>query len=267
MNDPHIQTLIYRIAHSQDVHYKKAVPFEYDASQFRVIVDNGTARFQMKEHFADVALARRVVDPFIESWELSASLEIGPRSFELQFLNAEVIDRSPTPGVVSLQGVAAQPAAGTVSVLIGQPRYPEPAPHLVVNDDIRAMSPRFDRYRQGGTTLGDVTYFCLTVLEQSAGGRSEAASKFSVSKTVLDQLGRLSAERGGINEARKAAGLGLDYSESERLWLEEALKQLILRVAEIAAGRNSSPNKITMDDLPSIQIPVKHATNTRAFEV
>ena len=252
MNDPHIQTLIYMIIHGQDVHYEKAVPFEYDASQFHVIVDNGTARFLMKEHFADVASARCLVEPFIDSWELSASLDIGPGSFELQFLSAEVIDRSPTPGVVSLRGVAAQPAAGTVSVLIGQPRYPEPAPHLVVNDDIRAMSLRFDKYRRGRTTLGDVAYFCLTVLERIAGGRSEAASKFFVSRTVLDLLGRLSTEKGGIGEARKAVGLDLDYSESERLWLEKTLKQLILRVAEIAAGRKSSPIQITMDDLPSI---------------
>lgn len=245
MNDPHIQALIYRVVHSQNVQYEKAVPFEHDGPRFRVTVDNGIARFQMKEHFADVASARSVVDPFIDSWELSASLEIGPGAFELDFLSADVIDRHPTPGVVSLMGVSATAAVGTLSVVIGQPRYPEPAPHLVVDGDVEWMSYKFANYYRGKETLPAVGYSCFTVLKSSARGQGAAAKKYKIALDVLRKLSELTSIKGGT-DARKAEGRFAEYTEAERAWIEAVLPMLIRRAAEVAGGHGELLPEITM---------------------
>ncbi len=252
MNDPHVVALIYKVLHDESVEYKNATPFRSESEKFCVVIENGVARFEMKEHFSKENDALEALMPFIRSWELQANLERGPGEFELAFQKAEIVDRRPTPGVVELQSIGIVMTVGTAKITVDRGRYPNPAPHLRVDEDVESMNHRYTNYRRGKETLPAIGYFCLTVLEARGGGsRSAAAQIFGVSSQVLGKLGRLTSEKGG-KDARKSDGRISDYTDAERLWVETAIRMLIRRAAEIAFDPDQSLAEITMSELPPL---------------
>ena len=67
----------------------------------------------------------------------------------------------------------------------------------------------------------------------------------------MNTLGGLADAKGG-EEARKARGASKPFTGAERQWLEETMKRLIWRAAEIAGDPNALPQQITMAELPSL---------------
>ena len=104
---------------------------------------------------------------------------------------------------------------------------------------------------EGRSRLGDTAYFCLTVLERAAGGRGQAGQHFGIAKPVLNKLGELTDQKGG-REARKAKGADSEFTNAERTWLQEVMKAIIRRAAEVAYNPHASQMQITMADLPSL---------------
>ena len=113
------------------------------------------------------------------------------------------------------------------------------------------MFDRFCRYHAGRTTLPDAANFCLTALELNAGGRKAAAGRYSVDMPILGKLGDLAANKGGA-EARKADGAGAEFTPAEQQWLEETIKHLIRRAAEVAGGPSAPLRQMTMACLPPL---------------
>ncbi len=251
MNDPHVSALVYRVKHVATVDYDKAVPLEYETADFKVKIDKLEARFEMKQHFATAEEARNIVEPFIREWEFAANLDQGPGEFELLFSNAVIEDRNPTPGVVHVQAAEMILLSDSVTLHIGHGKYPEPPKGIAVDADVEAMALRYGRYREGKDTLAGMAYFCLTVLEQAAGGRDGIPAMFGVASSVVKTLGRLTGEKGG-SEARKGIGLPHEFTGAERTWIENAVKRLIWRAAEIARNPASAQTLVTMADLPKL---------------
>jgi hypothetical protein len=54
--------------------YEKAQPMQRETNAFTVRVNDGEARFQMKDDFATVESARKVVELFISAWQFPATL-------------------------------------------------------------------------------------------------------------------------------------------------------------------------------------------------
>ena len=252
MNDPHVEALHYRLKHSEGVDYAKAKPLEHQEPGFSIRIDNGRADIAMKSHYATAQAARDEVEPFLRAWELSAALKSGPGEIQFDYENASIVDRKPTPGA-ALQAEAAMIVVSGMqaNAIVGRGKYPDPPAGLLCDATVDLMFDRFCRYRTGRTTLADAAYFCLTVLEMNAGGRAAAAQRFSVAATVLGTLGRLAGSKGG-KEARKGPGAQSDFSAAERTWLEEAIKLLIRRAAEVAHDPVVSRSQITMAELPSL---------------
>jgi len=259
LNDPHVQALIYHLKHDEGGGDEKADPLEFETDDFSVRVADGTARFEMKRHFADPEEARKIVDPFVDAWILQASLDGRPGDFRLEYRRHEVIDRQPGPQKRHrVVRDATFPNAWTARK--EHPcRYPTPPDDLAVDATVEHMSDRFDGYRTGQEPLGSMAYFCLTKLENAAkdkgtGGRNkrQAASQlYGIEEEVLDEIGRLSSEKGG-RQGRKAGALKSDYTPAERQWLEEAIKCLIRRAAQVAHDPAAAETKITMSDLPPL---------------
>jgi hypothetical protein len=113
------------------------------------------------------------------------------------------------------------------------------------------MFERFCRYRQGGDTLAGAAYYCLTVLEAAAQGRKKAARRYGIEESVLSKLGMLTDTRGG-KDARKAKGAHAEYTPAERQWVEEVMKGIIFRAAEIASDSGKAASQITMVDFPPL---------------
>jgi hypothetical protein len=252
MNDPHVAALIYRVTHSEGFTFDAARPLEFETLQFAVRVENGTARFVLKEHYAHPKEARAAVEPFIRVWEAWEALGPVLSGFRLVYQKPEVVDRTPPEGnyadaVLPTFRASARGAGYGEVMSLGS--YPDPpTERAAMNTDVEVMAYRYWLYRQGRDTLAAMAYFCLTMLEISAGGRKQAAKLYNVSARVLSKIGILTDSKGG-RSARKGKGVAQEFTPSEQSWLEGTIRALIHRAADIASDPNQALPPIT--DLPS----------------
>ena len=253
MNDPHVEALVYVVVHDDSVDYVNAAPLQFEHPVFRLTVEDGEARFEPKEHFPTEESARAAVQSFIDTWEFEETLKSGPSQFNLRFQQPIMIDRNPTPGVVTLRVYETILVTGKASIKISR-RYPEPPsdnPMNIHDPDVRTMHTRFAGYCQGREPLASMSYFCLTVLETKFRSRGEAAHECKIDLAVLNKIGDLTANRGGP-QARKAGGTGTELSSQEISFLSQAIAKLILRVAQVVADPNQNLPQISLSGLPAL---------------
>ena len=252
MNDPHVESLIYRVSHWETVSFDDAEPLEFETSFFSVHVKDGTARFTFNEHYDNAEAARAVIEPFIEIWEMWDALNPELSGFKLEYVKPEIIDRKPPSGNSGNQILPSFTSSASGPQNNGRRYYPfPPCEQVALNADVKVMAYRFWLYRQRRDTLAAMVNFCLTVLENSTGykgqKRKRAAKQYNVELPVLKKLGDLSANKGG-RDARKVDGLANDYSQSETNWMELTIKKLIERAADIAEDPNQQLPIITMGE-------------------
>lgn len=259
MNDPQVVALNYRVEHGNGVSYEDAPPLRYsDSPEFDLTVDDNIARFEFKKFYATEDEALEAVEPFVKQWEFESTLQSGPSNFSLRYSEAEIIDRNPPPpepGAGNAVTIATLPSiTATGGVLLLNPHYPPPPSGGSVDPDdpyVAKMKRRFDEYRLRRAKLPATAYFCVTVLEEKYGSRKEAARKCGVSKKVLDKIATLATDKGG-EDARKAAGADDEYTNQERRFLNQAVVEVIIRTAQVAADASQNIPQITMADLPSL---------------
>ena len=257
MNDPHVVALLYRVNHDRSINYSRAEPLIHEDLNFLLVVKDNIARFDMKMHYANEEEARDAIENFVHNWESHACLERSSDCFRLEFEKAEIEDRNPTRGVKGL-GVNAKFGAlkASVSLTIAAPRYSTPPSGVNFNDpDVQTMYQRNMGYRQGNEPLASMAYFCLTFLEslseQNNNRRKAVAQKYQIDKTVLNKVGELSTKKGGQG-ARKAIGSDKDFTNQERVFLEQAIERIIRRIAEKAHNPNNTFQKITSSEFSEI---------------
>ena len=260
MNDPHVDALIYTVEHGDSVDYTSAEPLAHIGALFRLRVDGLRVRFEMLEHFATEGDARAVVDPFIRQWEFDTTLNRGPDTFTLLFHHAEVVDRRPPPGSRGDLGLRIVARAGVPTARVNlravTPYPSPPATGVALTPDVVTMWHRYLGYRRGAEPLPSMAYFCYRLLRSPTDEPSislpDVARKYRVSKPVLVTIRRLSSERGGAL-ARRPEGIGKELTSSEVRFLEDALRTLIRRAAEVAHDPDVDRHPICMSDLPSIR--------------
>lgn len=255
--DFHVVSLRYKLRPSDNVTYVKPTPVEFETEEVRFCLADGKLTCDMKNHIASPEEARAIVEPVLRAWEVDADLRGNRGELRFEFDAADIIDRSPCPpGVVRghahvLSGVAAISAVGTVSVHVGRVIYPGPPGAFRLNPDAESILLRYQGYRDGREPLLSMAYFCLTVLEANAGGRSSAALKYRIDKALLDKLGELTSRRGDRAIARKAtAGPAEPLTGLETAWLEAAVKTLIWRLGD-TRDTTALPS-ITLADVPML---------------
>ena len=260
MNDPHVVALIYRVEHGNSVDYERAGPLSYDDDpRFHLTVEDNCARFEMKEHYADVGEACDAIEPFIQNWEFDAGVRLGPNAFSLLYTNAEIIDRNPSPsktgtGKLRVGGHVSRNVAIGAKVRIGQPHYPPPPAggSLALDDPaVVKMKRRYDQYLLGRAKRPEVAYFCVDVLEKKYGGLPAAAKACGISRNVLEEIRKLSSYKGG-EDSRKADGFGVEFTREEKKFLNAAIPKIIIRAARVAADDSQCLPKITKGNLSSL---------------
>ena len=259
MNDPHVVALHYDIQHHRSLDYAKASPLGRSESAFDVHVEHKKARFTMKEHHATEEDACAAVEEYIRAWELEATLQCGPDAFKLRFDCANIEDRNPKPGVVALRAkpIRVDVTMSQATPVVSPPSYPlPPSTALTRSPDVESMFTRYVGYREGKEPLASMAYFCLAVLKASAGPKSGAekdiAQFYCIRPRVLSELRQLSSTKGGT-QARKATGIGHDLNQQERLFLDEAVKAIIRRAAEVAHDSSIPRAMIALSDLPPLE--------------
>ena len=254
MNDPRVVALLYSVNHGKYHDYSKAVPLVRNEPGFRLEIKNNQAYFELKEYFATENAARSAIEAYIRNWEFDACLNNGPDTFQLVYKNAEIIDLSPTPGVVNLAMTARAGAPRvSASLTVIASKYPTPPSGVNFNDpDVQTMYHRYIGYRQGNEPLPGMAYFCLHFLESLSGQknnlRKAAAQKYQIDEAVLRKIGELSSKKGGQN-SRKADGVGKDFTTEERTFLVQAIMKIIRRAAEKAANPEEGLPEITLSTL------------------
>ena len=265
MNDPHVAALHYWIEHGDSVDYDNAEPLDYEDEMAEVHVAKRELILRPREHYASTQEARSALENFIRKWEFDAAVEAGTKHFQLKYMDAEVIDRNPTPpppGVVQLsakfRGGIGQLRA---RLSVRKVKYPNPPEGIELNpDDPTAivMLSHLDRYHERREPLAAMTYFCLTAMWDSAKAATgttnakEAVRRYyAITPNLQGKVSDLSTNKGG-SEARKYDGLHQEYSDEERRFLVASIKAFTKRVAEKAANPSANLRMITTDDMPPL---------------
>ncbi len=256
MNDPHVVALVYKIKNRRSIDYRGEELLNDDEKDFFIHVKDDQVRFAMKTHYANVEEAREAVREYIERWEFDFALEKGPGKFSLEFDIPEIVDRNPSPGVIEFIGSG---GIGTAALSIIRKHYPPPPRRdFKITYDVKSMYERFIGYHSDREPLPSMTYFCLTMLEKSAGvlhkraaRRQAVAKKFRIEQAVLDKIGDLSSEKGG-QQGRKANAIAHDLTSSETRFLEKAMVVMIRRAAEVAHDPDKRRDTIKLSDLPDL---------------
>jgi hypothetical protein len=207
----------------------------------------------MKKHYASVEDARASAAEFLFIWELDAALNLGREAIKFIFEDAELIDRiPPPPGTLEINVGSASMVAfgGVVTMRVTRSAYPEPPTGMKFCPDLETLWMRYEGYRAQREPLSAMAYFCLTVLDTSAGDRATAARQYNIKLDVLRKIGDLTTNRGDAATARKMRVKLLPYTPKEIGWLEAAIVIIIRRMAAVAAGVVGP--MITMKDLPDL---------------
>jgi len=254
-----IRALGYRVVWSPGVDYEKAPPVHIERDDFTLDLSGCELRATLRREYSTIEQARTHVEDYLRGWELVIGIGEHPDAVRFVYERAEVdeVEIDPETGRHVRQAkVHVETSANLSAVLhVSRGRYPPPADAFRIDSVVEALYSRYSRYQAGRELLTSMAYFCLTVLEKSAGGtRQEAARRYRIAHPVLGCLGCLCSEKGSEGEARKAPD-GLAFtplSQEERKWVLAAVRLIIRRAGEVAACPDKPLAQITMHDLPSL---------------
>jgi hypothetical protein len=251
MNDPHVVSLHYRLDESIGlVRYTNPFPVSWNTPIFNAELVDSKLTVKMNEHFASVSEAKGVVDQYLRRWEVEAALQRGLYELLFQYERADVIDREPSDTLPTDTSVRISHLS--VETLIGihtRTSYPSPPTSFQLTANVEMMWQRYRGYLAGREPLSSMAYFCLTVIESEAAGRKKASQKYNVHIKVLSKLGELTARQGDPATARKM-GIATPMTDAERIWIEQTVRVLILRMGEYDPQNPMS--ELTMRDLPPL---------------
>ena len=242
MNAPHVEALIYVVERDKSSDYSSAMSVERGYTTFRLKLEGGEARFELKTHYATQQQAQEAIRPFIQQWEFIASLRSGPGTFTLKFNRAEMIDCKPTPGAIagsartsSFHFHVGSPNNPTVTVSRQYPQPPSECRMNIDNPDVQMMLHRYMGYRQGREPLPSMAYFCYDVFLNRLGDGvvKHTAQKHNMSRGLVMKVGNLVSNKGG-DQARKEFGIRHPLTHVQVQFLEKAVAAMIIRAAMVA---------------------------------
>lgn len=260
MNDPEVVALNYVVKVREGVTFSDPPPLHHETSALRARLENGRLRIEPVAHYADAGAARASVEPFVRAWELDAALVSHRRDFWFEFENAEVRDRSPTPGPHMAAGssVIKMTVSGTASFLVKRAAYPAPPKGFVVTDQVRHLWDRYEASIDGREPATSAGYYCYTALTALAppgtkkGARvSWVASALNVEDQILRTLSDLT-NVGDHRSARKYSPKPRMHTGAEVNWLRMAIRALTHRLGEWEFDRDASLPQLTMSALPPL---------------
>jgi hypothetical protein len=250
--DPHAESLTYRLEIGNALTFNNPPPLDHETQHFALRLENGMLTVVMKEHHPSTRSARRRVDAFLRSWELSAALAYGPGALQFAFQSSNVVDRAGKATILE-----AEPAVYTMTgmpaiLTVGRATYLPPPADFVASPDVVTLWNRYQGYREGLELLPAMAYFCLTLLTARGDGREGAAVMYRVHPEVLRKLSELTSVRGDEATGRKFLADLQPLTPQESRWLEDVVRALIQRVGEQAAG-TAPLQQITMADFPPLK--------------
>lgn len=255
MNDPHVDTLSYKVKIAKDTDYSKVSSLSKETNDFMFTIDGNTAKFKMKRHFSLEEEAKKLTDEFLDTWCIFSDLSNHLDEIKFDFDGASIIDRNPSNGSHNIIVNSTASIRYGVCIKISKKQYPSFPERFRVSPDVETIFFRYKACLQGRESLLSMTYACFTMLKAFGGGSCKAASKkYFIELKVINTLVGLCSVKGNKLELRKYPEDGVikPLTKEEKLWIKEALKKIILRLGEYEFDPNANLLRITMKDLPKI---------------
>jgi hypothetical protein len=254
LNDPHVDQLTYRLVlREPKAAWSAPPPVEAHQPDFIVRLENALARVEMLSHAATPEGARALVEPFLRAWQMKAAFS--GRRMQFEFESASVIDRNPPSEEIALAFsdhlTMSMTFASSIEEQLDVGTYPAPPQPMVLTADVETLLARHTVFVEGREPLTAWANFTLSYIEHRlAASRRDAARKFNVSFSVLNEIGRLASTVGDVRTARTIhrEWENRPHTAAENEFLLVATRRLIERVAEAAAVRPDSLPQITMRD-------------------
>jgi hypothetical protein len=246
----YVHTLYYRVD-AITLYDENAPPIIAEIGVWKLHLANNVLTIAPTSRFKSVAEARTAVSPLLRAWEFEHAVIWGHDQLRFAFWKAEVIGTV----IDADQQLAEQVQCVEVEdkpLIIRLREYP-PLPNIEVTPDMEAIWERFKYARLGmREPLQSCAYYALTVVEQAATNRKQAASLSGIDFRVLRKLGELTSVRGDRQTARKAvSSASTPLSFQEKHWVESVVRYILLNLGYVAAGKE--PMVVTMSDLPVLQ--------------
>lgn len=255
MNDPHVEVLLYKADTDRDnLKYEDTTPVEIENQIGKFSLEDGLLTVDLADHYPDVRSAQHVVGPYLKAWEIEADISEGYGQIRFDFHRPVIIDRQPTPGTISAvqaSGLALVLKGSRATILTTCNKYADPPTDFVASPDVLVAHLRWSQFREGKEPLQSMSYFILTLIESRSGGRRQAARDLQIDVDILRKIGELSSKKGDANTARKFNTEEFEkMTDTEKSWLEVAVKKIILRLGEHASGKSLA--RIRFADLPDM---------------
>lgn len=224
-----------------------------DLATYRL--EDGQLTARPKGHYVSAGEAQEALRPELEAWEAYVDLTKRNGQLRFKYLNANLVDRdppSPSEGVFVQIGAGSLTLTGMpVSVSVGKGEYPDPPPFNRIDSEVvRDLLARYRQWQSGGEPLPSMAYAVMTRIQHRVEGNQEkAAHYYNISKKVLEDINKIAGSQGSRLEVRKFTKYRTQpMDNSDRLWLEEAVRKVIQQVAFVEAGATTI--QLTKDDLP-----------------
>lgn len=244
MNDPHVAALKYKIEVYKPYKFHDPADVKIDTQEFGGELSKGMLTLEPRQHFATEVEVRPSADAFVLAWEVDAGLRHGCHWLHFCFEKSEIIDRQPTPGALEGRSHGRATVTGLLTATLSA--YPNPPQCFVASPEVKKLWDRYCRFLAGKESLQSTAFWCLTLLQEQV-GRKSAANKYRIGRTVMNNLARLSTERGDSLTARKVTRNQTPLAEKERDWMESAIRAIIRHIATQSAG-----GRLIMADLPPL---------------
>jgi hypothetical protein len=239
MSDMHVQRLRYKAIPASFIDLMEGSIVEVETPHFHAHLARGELILEMRTHFASEVEARLLADPFVDGWAIVSGLRRGRAEICFEFINADIIDRSPAPnegnyawGAIRLPAIQVHMTGTALPIKKG---YPKPSPNFSATPEVQILWARYQAYIDGREPLLSVAYFCLTFVEVLAGGGAQRASeKYKISRKVFERIGSLTGERGDYLTARKVVSEAppKPLTQEDLRWLDAAIRIIIRRLGE-----------------------------------
>ncbi len=240
MNDPHIQRLRYKAIPVSFIDLMEGSTVEVETPHFRARLADGELNLEMRTHFASEVEARRLADPFVDGWTIVTGLRAGHAEICFELISADIIDLSPVPsdgnygwGAIRLPVIQFHATGTPLPIKKG---YPKPSVNFSATPEVEILWARYQACIEGRESLLSVAYFCLTFVENLAGGGPQRTSKkYKISRNVFDRISRLTGgERGDYLTARKVVSKDppKPLTQVDLRWLDAAIRIIIWRLGE-----------------------------------
>lgn len=256
MRDPHVQKLYYEIGSGEGISYKDPEPVTFSNQLGVFDLCDGKLSVAPTEHFANEDDARQAIEPFLRAWEIEADLNSNVGMIRFEFARADLIDRDPPPPgsshVIEAKMGEIITMGESVSFHLTCSKYPQPPIAFRTTPEVEIGYRRWIAFRTGKEPLQSMAYVVLTLLQTTAGSRQHAAQIFQIDPAILNLIGKLSSTKGDSSTARKiqTGSVLEELSGAEKQWLEQAVRRVIHRLGEHAAGAPLTPIKLS--DLPNL---------------